>query len=115
MFPDLGMWGIDTQWSGYVAMTVDMFPTLAKIGEGFYGWIGCNGRGVALSVSMGKELAKLVSGQRQEDLAFPVEKRMAFPFRALAPIGIAGALISMRLRDRIPALLEHFTWSERDL
>jgi glycine/D-amino acid oxidase-like deaminating enzyme len=104
VFPDLGEWRIETQWSGYVAMTYDFFPRLAELGQNCFGWIGCNGRGVALSVSMGEQLAQLVAGQRHEDLSFPIETHAALPFRKLAPVGVAASLMSLRTSDCLQRL-----------
>ena len=101
VFPEIGDWEIETQWSGYVAMTADFYPRFAKLGNNFYGWIGCNGRGVALSISMGKQLAHLAAGRSIHELAFPLETHGAFPFRSLAPVGVAATLTAMRLRDRL--------------
>lgn len=104
VFPNLGAWEVETQWAGKVAMTDDFFPRLAQLGEGFFGWIGCNGRGVALSVSMGRELAQLAAGGSAAASALPVEKPAAFPLRELAPVGVGAALMSMRAGDQVQRL-----------
>ena len=101
VFPDLGDWQAETRWSGRVAMTDDFFPRLAQLGDDFYGWIGCNGRGVALSVSMGRLLAELAAGAEHASLSLPLERPAAFPLRELAPVGVGAALISMRASDQV--------------
>jgi glycine/D-amino acid oxidase-like deaminating enzyme len=56
------------------------------MGPGVWGWIGCNGRGVALSISMGKVLADLVGGRSTAELPLPVETLRPIPFRPAASL-----------------------------
>jgi glycine/D-amino acid oxidase-like deaminating enzyme len=76
-------------WSGKLAVTRDFLPHLHQIGEGAFTWLGCNGRGVALSIAMGRELARLAGGEPAEDMALPLTKlqpiRWHFLTRHLAP------------------------------
>jgi len=63
---------IEYSWTGYVGATRDHTPHFHRLGPNGWTWIGCNGRGVALSVTLGNEFAKAVMGAREDDLAFPL-------------------------------------------
>ena len=79
LWPQLGDVQFDYVWSGYVGMTPDSlmhpeipgFPRFHRLGADGYAWAGCNGRAVALSISIGRELARAVQGVAPDDLALP--------------------------------------------
>ena len=71
----------DYVWNGYVGMTTDFLPRIHRLGPDAYGWTGCNGRAVALSIPLGDELAKAVRGVPESELALPFTE----------PVPIAGA------------------------
>jgi glycine/D-amino acid oxidase-like deaminating enzyme len=71
LWPQIGQVEFDYVWNGYVGMTTDFLPRLHRLGPDAYGWTGCNGRAVALSVALGAELAKAVRGVPEKDLALP--------------------------------------------
>ena len=52
-------------------MTTDFLPRIHRLGPDAYGWTGCNGRAVALSIALGDELSKAVRGVPERDLALP--------------------------------------------
>ena len=91
----------DYVWNGYIAMTTDYLPRFHKLGPGALAWAGCNGRGVALSISLGREIAKSLTGARDEDVALPFSDMRPLPMhgllRRLAPMKI----FEYRLRDRM--------------
>jgi len=88
-FPALGTPRMTHVWSGYLSMTWDRFPRVHRLGDGAWTWLGCNGRGVALSVSLGREMARAVSGASIDTLALPVSEVAPLPFhrflRTIAP------------------------------
>ncbi|CAM5202812.1 Glycine/D-amino acid oxidase-like deaminating enzyme OS=Castellaniella defragrans OX=75697 GN=HNR28_001310 PE=4 SV=1 [Castellaniella defragrans] len=88
-FPALGPQRMTHVWSGYVSMTWDRFPRVHRLGDGAWTWLGCNGRGVALSISLGREMARAVSGTPVDTLALPVSEVAPLPFhrflRKIAP------------------------------
>lgn len=92
IFPQLGPVSFDFVWNGYIGMTRDYLPHLHRLGPNGYAWAGCNGRGVALSVAMGRELARAVTGTPERDLPMPIEPIRPIPFH-----GIARRLASMML------------------
>jgi glycine/D-amino acid oxidase-like deaminating enzyme len=71
LWPQLGVVKFDYVWNGYVGMTTDFLPRIHRIGPDAYAWTGCNGRAVALSISIGHELSKAVQGQPESELALP--------------------------------------------
>ncbi|MDK3018829.1 NAD(P)/FAD-dependent oxidoreductase [Pseudodonghicola flavimaris] len=82
-FPDLGVPTMTHVWSGFIGMNWDRFPRVHRLGENGWAWIGCNGRGVALGTSLGRELARAVTGVPEEELALPVSDPHPFPLHAL--------------------------------
>ena len=71
LWPQIGQVEFDYVWSGNVGMTTDFLPRIHRLGPDAYGWTGCNGRAVALSIALGDELSKAVRGVPERDLALP--------------------------------------------
>jgi glycine/D-amino acid oxidase-like deaminating enzyme len=71
LWPQIGPVEFDYVWNGYVGMTTDFLPRIHRLGRNAYGWTGCNGRAVALSIALGDELSKAVRGVPEKDLALP--------------------------------------------
>lgn len=100
LWPQLGDVKFDYVWSGYVGMTPDNllhpetpgFPRFHQLGPDAFAWTGCNGRAVALSVSIGKELARAAQGVSPADLALPFTQptpRASQPLiRRIAPLAL---------------------------
>ena len=84
LWPQIGEVSFDYVWNGYVGMTTDFLPRIHRLGPDAYGWTGCNGRAVALTIPLGNELAKAVRGV--------AEKELALPFTEPAPIIAHGVL-----------------------
>jgi glycine/D-amino acid oxidase-like deaminating enzyme len=97
LWPQIGPVEFDYVWNGYVGMTTDFLPRIHRLGPDAYGWTGCNGRAVALSIALGDELSKAVRGL--PDLALPfTEPAPIFAhrlLRRLAPL----MLMLYRRRD----------------
>ena len=84
LWPQIGPVAFDYVWNGYVGMTTDFLPRIHRLGPEAFGWTGCNGRAVALSIALGDELSKAVRGVPQSELALP--------FSDPAPIAAHGLL-----------------------
>jgi len=54
LWPEIGDVSFDHVWNGYVGMTTDFLPRIHRLGPDAYAWAGCNGRAVALSISLGR-------------------------------------------------------------
>ncbi len=99
LFPQIGEVTFDHVWNGYVGMTRDYIPRVHKLGPAAYAWAGCNGRGVALGVALGRELAAAVRGTPEDTLALPFSDPTPLPMhgiiRRVAPL----MLLEYRRRD----------------
>jgi glycine/D-amino acid oxidase-like deaminating enzyme len=84
LWPQIGDVSFDHIWNGYVGMTTDFLPRIHRLGPDAFGWTGCNGRAVALSIALGDQLAKAVRGHPDGELALP--------FTEPAPIVAHGLL-----------------------
>jgi glycine/D-amino acid oxidase-like deaminating enzyme len=71
LWPQIGDVSFDHVWNGYVGMTMDFLPRIHRLGPDAFGWTGCNGRAVALSIALGDEFSKAVRGHPENDLALP--------------------------------------------
>jgi len=91
LWPQIGDVEFDYVWSGYVGMTPDNllkpqvpgFPRFHRLGPDGYAWAGCNGRAVALSVSLGRELAKITQGTPEGELGLPFSEPTPQPLQPL--------------------------------
>ncbi|MDZ5697423.1 FAD-dependent oxidoreductase [Chelativorans sp. M5D2P16] len=83
-FPQLAGINFTHVWSGRVGMTRDRFPHFHRLGPDLWSWTGCNGRGVALSVALGRELASIVDGKPANESALPLTEPEAIPFHSIA-------------------------------
>jgi hypothetical protein len=74
-------------------------PRIHKLGPNAYGWTGCNGRAVALTIALGNELSKAVRGVPDNELALPFTEPVPIVahglLRKLAPL----MLLVYRRRD----------------
>ncbi len=99
LWPQIGEVSFDYVWNGYVGMTTDFLPRIHRLGPDAYGWTGCNGRAVALSIALGNELSKAVRGVPENELALPFTEPATIPahglLRELAPL----MLLLYRRRD----------------
>ena len=99
IFPQIGDISFDHVWNGYVGMTRDYSPRVHKIGPNGYAWAGCNGRGVALSIALGREFAAAVRSIPENSLALPFSEPTPMPLhgaiRRFAPL----MLLEYRRRD----------------
>ena len=99
LWPQIGDVSFDHVWNGYVGMTTDFLPRFHQLGPDAYGWTGCNGRAVALTIGIGGELAKAVRGVPLSELALPFSEPRPIPahglLRKLAPL----MLLVYRRRD----------------
>ena len=99
LWPQIGPVSFDHVWNGYVGMTTDFLPRIHQLGPDAYGWTGCNGRAVALSIALGDEFSKAVRGVPEQELALPFTEPVPIVahalLRRLAPL----MLMVYRRRD----------------
>ncbi|MEO3472840.1 FAD-binding oxidoreductase [Roseomonas sp. CAU 1739] len=100
VFPQIGELRFDYTWWGYIAATADRMPHVYELAPGVLGWTGCNGRGVALGVALGHELARASNGTPLRDIAAPVETRLrSIAGHAFRSLGIAWNVAKARRLD----------------
>jgi sarcosine oxidase len=99
LYPASAALPVEFAWGGRVAVTLDRVPHLHELAPGLYAGLGYNGRGIAMSTTMGLQLAALASG-RAAEVVFPPAPLRTVPFHGLrVPVG--RALIAWeRRRDR---------------
>ena len=101
LFGHLGRLQWAYHWSGYFAVTTDHLPHVHEPAEHLHVAVGCNGRGIAVSTSLGIAMAERVLGASAEDLPVPITRIGSVPFHALRSIGVRAATIYKRLQDQL--------------
>jgi glycine/D-amino acid oxidase-like deaminating enzyme len=99
LWPQIGDVSFDYIWNGYVGITTDFMPRIHRLGPDAYGWTGCNGRAVALSIALGDQLSKAVRGVPDSELAWPFTAPVPVPARALLRKLAPLMLLVYRRRD----------------
>jgi glycine/D-amino acid oxidase-like deaminating enzyme len=100
LWPEIGEVQFDYVWNGYVGMTTDFLPRMHKLGPNAFGWTGCNGRGVALSVALGNEFSKAVRGVPDDELALPFSEPVPIAAHGLMRLLAPFMLLVYRRRDK---------------
>lgn len=91
--------GLEAVWTGTALLTPDFLPRLYRFGENFYGGVGCNGRGIAMTAGLGAVLARLALGERAETLPVPLASQRPLPFHRFMPLVAAAGLAEARFSD----------------
>ena len=99
-FPQLGAVNFTHAWSGYVGITPDRHPHFHQLANNYWAAIGFNGRGVALSVSIGAQIAKAINGTSLNELALPLSDAKPIAFFPIARKLAPNALTYYRWQDR---------------
>lgn len=100
-FPQLGTVQWTHRWSGWLAMTADHMPHLHALAPGLYAGLGYQGRGLALALVFGRELARLaLHGERVTD-GWPLSPLRPLPFHGLRGPVLRTVRTYWRLRDRL--------------
>ena len=82
-------------------MTTEHFPRLHELAPGLYAGLGYNGRGIAAATMMGRDLAALARGARDNATVFPLTPLQSPPWHRIAPALISGLVQVYRVRDAI--------------
>jgi glycine/D-amino acid oxidase-like deaminating enzyme len=86
-------------WSGQLAITSDHYPHIHEPAPGALICLGYNGRGVALSIAMGAQLAKRTLGGVTAEIDMPITDMKRIPFHGLWKSAVAARLLYGRIRD----------------
>ena len=106
VFPTIKKKSWRYSWGGQIALTADRIPHLHEPAPGLLAGLGYNGRGVAMSLVMGRVMAERCLGADPNVLPFPVSTIRQMPFRDLQMLGAGVAMSLMRIRDRLESLAE---------
>ncbi|MGU7775731.1 NAD(P)/FAD-dependent oxidoreductase [Burkholderia sp. MR1-5-21] len=101
LFAPLGKLEWKYAWSGYFAVTTDHLPHVHEPQPGVHISLGCNGRGIAVSTSLGIELAKRVMGASVSDMPVPVTDIRGVALHQFRALGVAAATRFKRLQDKL--------------
>ncbi|NBA96561.1 FAD-binding oxidoreductase [Pseudomonas sp. R5(2019)] len=99
LFGHLGRLEWDFQWSGYFAVTTDHLPHVHEPERNLHISVGCNGRGIAVSTSLGIQLAKRILGMAAAELPVPVSSIGTVKFHVFRGLGVKAATVCKRLQD----------------
>ncbi|MER8833522.1 FAD-dependent oxidoreductase [Mesorhizobium sp. M0909] len=92
---------LEYSWSGMAAVEPDFLPRLVDLGPGLIAGFACNGRGIAMTTSMGKVLADWADGTKPQDLPLPFAPPSPIPFHGLTRHAPNMLLPLSMLRDRL--------------
>lgn len=99
IFPQMGVPSFDFVWNGRIGMTHDRMPRFHRVEDGLWAWVGCNGRGVALSTALGPVFADAICGTPEADLPVPLSPVQPYPFHAMAKLIAPAMLAWYRVKD----------------
>ena len=99
LWPQLKPFKFTHGWNGQLGVTIDAYPHVHEPAEGVIVGLGYNGRGVAMSTAMGKELARRIAGGKAADIDLPITDLKSIPFQGLWRTGVAARISYGRLRD----------------
>lgn len=105
MFPQLeaaapgGRVAFDHVWHGVFAATPDRLPRFVRVDDGVLGWLGCNGRGVALATALGPRLADALLDGDRASTRLPFERLRTIPGHAFAQLGVKLGVWQARRAD----------------
>ncbi|SDH96094.1 MULTISPECIES: NAD(P)/FAD-dependent oxidoreductase [Bradyrhizobium] len=119
LWPQIGDVSFDYVWNGYVGMTADFLPRIHRLGPNAYGWTGCNGRAVALTIPLGRALSRAVQGVPESELALPFTEPVTYMAHGLLRKIAPWMLLLYRRRDAQELLkgdnFELLKWAEHFL
>lgn len=100
LFPEMGVPKFDFVWNGRIGMTADRMPRFHQPAPGLWTWCACNGRGVALSVALGRVFADAIDGADPKDLPVPLTSVRPLPFHGVGTRVAPLMLGWYRFKDR---------------
>lgn len=102
LFPQLKGIEFDQYWEGWCALTPDYLPEVHRLDEGVWSLIGFSTRGVALAQTLGREMARFLSGEiSEDDIPAQVKPVEALPFQRTKTFLGGLAFPAFQARDRL--------------
>jgi glycine/D-amino acid oxidase-like deaminating enzyme len=99
LWPELKPFRFTHGWNGQLAVTTDHYPHIHEPAEGVLVCLGYNGRGVAMSTTMGPQLARRTLGGAATEIDMPITTLKAIPFHGLWKTAVAARITYGRIRD----------------
>ncbi len=96
-FPMLTPLSFTHVWNGFVGITADFTPRFHELGPNYFAFTGYNGRGLALTLPIGRAFANKINGQ---PCALPFEPPREIPLHGLVKRVARSRLILTRLQDK---------------
>ncbi|MDP9651228.1 NAD(P)/FAD-dependent oxidoreductase [Paraburkholderia caledonica] len=100
LFGSLGKLHWEFEWSGYFAVTTDHLPHIHEPTPNMVVAVGCNGRGIAISTSIGIEMARYIADRDAAQLSIPLTGIGKVPFHRYRSLGVGIATRIKRIQDR---------------
>ncbi len=88
-------------WSGLATVMPDYLPRIVELAPNLIAGFACNGRGIAMSTAMGKELATWAAGTELHDLALPLRPAHQLPLHSLTRLAPNALLPISMMRDQL--------------
>ena len=82
-------------------MTTDHFPRLHELAPGLFAGLGYNARGIAAATMMGRDLAALARGAREDATVFPLQPLRPLGWHRIAPTLVRGLVQVYRVHDAL--------------
>lgn len=99
IFPSLKNAKWTYRWGGRIALTADGVPHLHAPQPGLIAGLGYNGRGVAMSHVVGREMARMALGVARSEIPIPVTAMPRYRFRVPQVLGAGLAMAALRWKD----------------
>ena len=99
LWPQLAPFKFSHGWNGQLGVTMDHYPHVHEPAEGVLVCLGYNGRGVAMSTTMGPELARRLMGGKTTEINMPITDLKTVPLQGLWRMAVAARITYGRIRD----------------
>lgn len=101
LWPILSGVRITHWWNGQFALTPDYYPRVHAPANGVFIGLGYSGRGVAMGVALGAELARAATGTPLDELALPPSAITPIPLHRFWRVGVELKVAWARLKERL--------------
>lgn len=105
-FPKLGAVQIGHMWTGMARLNTSFLPSVYDLEDGAYAIQACNGRGLAINVALGREVATVLATGDVGELSRPLETPKPIRMHTVAQFApyamMSMAYLHSRLLKRIP-------------
>jgi glycine/D-amino acid oxidase-like deaminating enzyme len=100
LFPDMGLPQWEEAVAGWVGMSRDQLPHIYRLAPDLHAATGLSGRGIALGVSLGRDVAMRLLGSPEENWMLPDTDSAQLPPVPFLRLLMPGLMAANRLMDR---------------